>query len=136
MQNNYLNFILANATHLVGARRRVSGGPGDLEAVEHGDGLGDLGDVGPEGGGRPPPDDLDVPLLEAVVGAADAQEEERQEDDGADDEQDLELAQRLQRAHLLLDGGLAGRGGEERELIFRNWTHPPLPKKRRRSCRK
>ena len=107
-------FILVNATHLVGARRRVCGGPGDLEAVEHGDGLGDLGDVGPEGGGRPPPDDLDVPLLEAVVGAADAQEEERQEDDGADDEQDLELAQRLQRSHLLLDGRLAGRGRRTR----------------------
>ena len=36
---------------------------------------------------------LDVPLLETVVGAPDAEEEEREEDDGTDDEKDLKLPQ-------------------------------------------
>jgi hypothetical protein len=43
---------------------------------------------------------LDVSLLEAVVGASDTEEEEGEEDDGADDQQDLELAQWLQSPNL------------------------------------
>ena len=46
---------------------------------------------------------FDVSLLEAVVGASDAKEEEGEEDDGADDQQDLELAQRLQGPDLFAD---------------------------------
>jgi hypothetical protein len=46
---------------------------------------------------------LDVSFLEAVVGAPDAEEEEGEEDDGADDQQDLKLAQWLQGPDLFSD---------------------------------
>lgn len=46
---------------------------------------------------------LDVSFLEAVVGASDAEEEEGEEDDGADDQQDLKLAQWLQGPDLFSD---------------------------------
>ena len=74
-------------------------GPRYLEPLEHGGRVGDAGHLGADGGDGPAPNDADVALLEAVVGAADAEEEQGKEDDGADDEEDLELAQRGQRRH-------------------------------------
>ena len=45
----------------------------NLETAEHRNRFRDLGDLGPEGRGWPAPDHLDVALLQAVVGAADAE---------------------------------------------------------------
>ncbi len=73
--------------------------PRDLQPLEHGGRIRDAGDLRADGGDGAAPDHADVALLEAVVGAADAEEEEGEEDDGADDEKDLELAQRRQRRH-------------------------------------
>jgi hypothetical protein len=45
---------------------------------------------------------LNVPLLEAVVGAAEAEEHEAQEENGTDDEEDFEFPQGLRnRRHRL-----------------------------------
>ena len=77
-------------------------GPRDLESLEHGGRVRDARHLRPDGGDGAPSDDADVALLEAVVGASDAKEKEGEEDDGADDEKDLELAQRRQRSHRSL----------------------------------
>ncbi len=73
--------------------------PRDLQPLEHGGRIRDAGDLRADGGDGAAPNHADVALLEAVVGAADAEEEEGEEDDGTDDEKDLELAQRRQRRH-------------------------------------
>lgn len=54
------------------------------------------GHLGSNGGCRATSDDPDVPLLEAVVGAADAEEHEGEEDDGAHNQQDLKLPEGLE----------------------------------------
>ena len=82
-----------------GRVRRV--GPGDLQTLEHGRRVGDTSHFGPDGRGGTAADDADVSLLEAVVGAADTQEQEGQEDDGADDQENLKLAQRLKSSYGL-----------------------------------
>ena len=67
--------------------------------------------LGSDCGGRATSDDPDVPLLEAVVGAADAKEHEGEEDDGADNQQDLKLPKGLEGSDWIF--------GKPEELIFK-----------------
>ena len=55
-----------------------------------------LADLRSNSRGRSTTNNPDVPLLEAVVGAADAEEHESEEDDGAHNQKDLKLSERLQ----------------------------------------
>ena len=97
----------------------------DLESLEHGRWVRDTGHLdkgdyvsiigfqvylGSNCGGRATSDDPDVPLLEAVVGAADAKQHEGEEDDGAHNQQDLKLTKGLEGSDWIF--------GKPEELVF------------------
>ena len=80
-------------------------GARNLESSEHGRRIRDPGHLGPDSRGGTTTDDPNVSLLEAVVGTSYTQEEEGKEDDGADDEEDLELSERLESSDRSLRKG-------------------------------